>query len=264
MELLKKSLNHHDTPNILIYGSYKINKNKILFDLLDINIIHKHKINDYIYSLNNIYIINSSLIKNDIDDIINIIKSKKIYLNYMIFLNFKKKKNIIQRKLNIIIEKYRLTTIFIFITDNYNIIEKSIVSRCLPICLSEKNIKIEYSEYLMNFKSPEKNYANDLFLFFNKEYDKITISDIQNIKIISNDILKYHININLFLKELIELCCINHKWIHKIKFKFIHYITDFEIIYNKSYKKLIHTESLLINLYYLTTNHYKINSNYKE
>ena len=264
MELLIKSLNHQDTPNLLIHGSHKIDKNKIIFDLLDVNLLRKNKMNDYIHSFNNIYLINSSLIKNDIDDIVKIINSKKFNLNYMIFLSFNKSKNIIQRKLNIIIEKYRLTTIFIFITDNYNIIEKSIVSRCLPICLTEKNIKIDYYDYLIDFKSPEKIYAKKLFIFFNKDYDQITILDIQNIKIISNDILKYHININLFLKELIDLCCINHKWIHKIKFKFIQYIADFEIIYNKSYKKLIHIESLLINLYYLTTNHYKINSYYEE
>ena len=264
MEILIKSLKSDNIPNLLIYGSKNIDKNKLIFNIFNINFNHIKNINEYISYYKNIYLINCSLIKNDINHIINIIKSKKDKLNYMIFFNFNNSKNIFQRKLNIIIEKYRLTTIFIFITDKFNLIEKSIQSRCLPIRLSENDFKQEYSKYLINFKSPEINYVNKLFLYFNKDYDKIIISDIKNIKIISSDILKYHINMDIFIKELINKCCLNHKWIFNIKKKFINYITDFQYIYNNSYKKLIHIESLLINLYYLTTNHYKINSNYKE
>jgi hypothetical protein len=264
MEILIKSLKSDNIPNLLIHGSKNIDKNKIIFDIFNININHTKKITEYIYSQNNIYLINSTLLKNDINDIIKIIKSKKNKLNYMIFLSFDTSKNILQRKLNIIIEKYRITTIFIFIADKYNLIENSIKSRCLPIRLSEKDFSKKYSEYLINFKSPEKIYVENLFVLFNKDYDKITISDIKNIKIISGDILKYHVNIDDFTKELINSCCLNHKWIYKIKKKFIDYITDFQFIYIKSYKKLIHIESLLINLYYLTTNHYKINRDYKE
>ena len=130
--LLKKCLNSENVPNMILYGHYSVNKENILYDHLTINKKNLIDINDHIKKYKNIFIIESNILKN-IDNIKNIIKVDNLIEKMMIFLNMEKCKKIIQEQMRVIIEKYRITTKFIFITDNFSNINEAIKSRCLSI-----------------------------------------------------------------------------------------------------------------------------------
>jgi DNA polymerase III delta prime subunit len=255
--LLKKSLNSKNVPNIILYGHHKVDKNQILYDNLKINYQDFSSITDDIKINKNIYIIHSKLIKN-IKNIKNIIQINSIELKRMIFLDFDKCKKIIQNQLRVLIEKYRITTIFIFISDNYSTITDAIKSRCLSIRFPYINDNHEI--IIKNYESPIHKYIKILIKIINKDYDDLSNNDIIKIKDLTFEYYKNNLSYKELLYELVNECSKHHHWTFDKKHKFIQYISESESLYIKSYRFIIHLESLLINLYYLTTNHYKINS----
>ena len=257
--LLKKCLNSNNVPNMILYGISNINKQNILYDHLRIFEENLIEVNEYIKKCKNIFIIESKKIKN-VEDIKDIIKVRSLIEKTMIFLNMDTCKKIIQEQLRVIVEKYRITTKFIFITDNYSHINEAIKSRCLSIRFSYKNNLDKESGYI----SPIKRYVKILFVLFNKDYDNLRKEDIKKIKDLVYEYYKNNLSYKKLLYELINECSISHNWTFKKKKKFINYITESEYLYKKSYRFVIHLESLLINLYYLTTNHYKIDGQKKE
>ena len=255
--LLKNSLDAENVPNIILYGHHRVDKNQILYDNLKINYQEFSSMTEYIKIKKNIYIIHSNLLKK-IDDIKNIIQINSIELKRMIFLDFDKCKKIIQDQLRVLIEKYRITTIFIFISDNYSTITDAIKSRCLSIRFPYINDNHEI--IIKNYESPIHKYIKILFKLFNKDYDDLSNNDIIKIKDLTFEYYKNNLSYKELLYELINECSKHHHWTFDKKHKFIQYISESESLYIKSYRFIIHLESLLINLYYLTTNHYKINS----
>lgn len=253
--LLKKCLNSKNVPNMILYGHYNVNKENILYDILRINKNNLIDVNDHIKKYKNIFIIESKILKN-IDNIKDIIKVNDLEKKIMIFSNIDKCKKLIQEQLRVIVEKYRITTKFIFITDNYSTINSAIKSRTLSIRFPYKKELIEKESGCI---SPIKRYVDILFVLFNKEYDNLNKNDIKNIKNLTYEYYKNNLPYHQLLYELINECSMSYHWTLKKKKKFIEYVVESEYLYKKSYRFIIHLESLLINLYYLTTNHYKIN-----
>ena len=79
--------------------------------------------------------------------------------------------------------------------------------------------------------------------------DKLTKSDILWVKDISYKIEKY--NLNNFYKEFLNILLINPKFTFNKKIKLIQLFANSEYKYNKSYRSLIHIESLFLKIYHL-------------
>ena len=109
-------------------------------------------------------------------------------------------------------------------------------------------------------KDPTQILCDKLLTIYRKELNEFNFKDIQMIRDISYHLLKSNISIILFYHQLVNYCIQNPRWIQKIKYTCIYSISQSEHMYHKSYKSIIHIESLLIQLYYLTAAYYEVNS----
>ena len=100
---------------------------------------------------------------------------------------------------------------------------------------------------------------------YDHDFRDIRQCDIQKIKDISYNLLKYSVNIQEFYRELTKHCLRNPKWIHSIKYRILSEIVKSEQRLKHAYRMIIHVESLLLNLYYLTSfAHYEIDRDEEE
>ena len=91
----------------------------------------------------------------------------------------------------------------------------------------------------------------ELLKIYNYDFKEITRRDINSLKKISYNLLKYNANITIFFYKLIIEICNQSHIIHKIKYKIIKLISNLQYKYTKSYNSVIYIESLLIQIYYL-------------
>jgi len=294
-DIIKNALDSDSCPNIILYGNKGSDKLKLLLSIIkctNFKLITQDKIS---WESNNIYNIfdmkNINKEYKTFFDIINILINHKNYYNiksfkFIILKNFNLVNSIVQNKLRVIIEKYYITTRFIFLTENISSIIDPIKSRSLMIRIpllinsekrnisrlyikdlpyekksiiydkiytidNEKCIKLfsEYNDNLfMNYKTVYEIIYNNLDKISNK--DKIKKTDIDKIKEISYNIEKY--NLYDIHSELCKLYIKDYKYTNKIKRKIIKILSDLEYDYKKGYRKLIYIESLLIELLYLS------------
>ena len=294
-DIMKKELDSDSCPNIILYGNKDSDKLKLLLSIIkctNLKLITQDKIS---WESNNIYNIfdmkNINKEYKKFFDIINILINHKNYYNkkplkFIILKNFNHINSIIQTKLRVIIEKYYITTRFIFLTKNISSIIDPIKSRSLmiriPILINkekrmitrlyikdlsykersiiydkiytinnEKCIRL-FSEYnnslFMNYKTVYEIIYNNLNKISNK--DKIKKTDIDKIKEISYNIEKY--NLYDIHSELCKLYIKDYKYTNNVKGTIIKFLSDLEYDYKKGYRKLIYIESLLIELLYLS------------
>jgi DNA polymerase III delta prime subunit len=215
-----------------------------------------------------------------------LIHSKNFYLNYnyriIIFNNFNKISYNLQNKLRVIIEKYRLTTIFILITNKFTSVINPIKSRCLSLRIPgltpkkkrelsrNKILYLSYDKrsiiydkiYQINNKNEIEYYSElneGLFLNYKTIYEniyeriqkiyhgnKLTKQNIETIREISYMIEKY--NLYDIYKELLSLFISDPKYTYTIKIELIQFFSNSEYNYQKSYRSLIHIENLFIQL----------------
>ena len=201
-----------------------------------------------------------------LDDIIN---NKNYYNNLenkMIIMDcFSEIKYSLQNILRVKIEKYRITTIFILITNNLTSIIDPLRSRCLCIRNTLQNKKklfydklegIHNSEIIEIFENQSEDVKqfifpydiliNNIVKIYEKQYNSINI---QKLKEICYSILKYNLSINkfysIFLIRLLNISRITDKK----KSKLIHFFANSQYNFIRSYRSLIILESLLINIY---------------
>ena len=162
----------------------------------------------------------------------------------------------------------------------YNSIIEPIRSRCLCIRIPADNklrlnkinsnniyhiqIYNEYNTYFQKYKDPSQILCEELFIIYHKDLKEFNFKDIQKIRNISYQLLKSNIPIIDFYYQLFNFCMQKTQWTFNIKLKCIQSINDSEYLYHKSYKSIIHIESLLIQIYYLTAAYYEINSQDEE
>tara|TARA_B110000971_G_scaffold187944_2_gene197441 strand:+ start:3782 stop:4708 length:927 start_codon:yes stop_codon:yes gene_type:complete len=148
--ILEKALATYDQPNLILYGHHSINKLNILKDHLKIDKYPLTEIikNDIIYFSNkNIKIFDISHVKKSkIEGFFNIIseivKCKNHYIDgnrIVVLYNFNHINKAIQSRFRVIFEKYRINTVFILLTDNFNSIIDPIISRFLSIRIGDLN-----------------------------------------------------------------------------------------------------------------------------
>ena len=293
-KIILKALTSNNTPNLLIYGSNCYDKFISIFQKL-YEIKEKQKIskkdityykNNYFYEFN-ISKINQKNLEIIIETINEIINHKNYFnekkQNIIILNNFNKIKHSIQNIFRVIIEKYRLTTIFIFITNKYNGIIEPLRSRFLPIRLSElKNkekrkilyenlnptkIKTNYYDFIYTLSDKneidlalevkdtiEKDYIDPYNLVVHKIINiyrkKQSNKKIyESLKEISYNIIKFNLDIPTFYKVFLSEILKDQKIRDKQKYELIKLFADSEYNYNKSYRSIIILESLLFHIY---------------
>ena len=293
-KIILKALTSNNTPNLLIYGSNCYDKFISIFQKL-YEIKEKQKIskkdityckNNYFYEFN-IGKINQKNLETIIESINEIINHKNYFnekkQNIIILNNFNKIKHSIQNIFRVIIEKYRSTTIFIFITNKYNGIIEPLRSRFLPIRLSElKNkekkkilyenlnptkIKTNYYDFIYTLSDKneidlalevkdtiEKDYIDPYNLVVHKIINiyrkKQSNKKIyESLKEISYNIIKFNLDIPTFYKVFLSEILKDQKIRDKQKYELIKLFADSEYNYNKSYRSIIILESLLFHVY---------------
>ena len=297
-EILNKAIYSKNCPNLIIYGHKEIDKLNIIISILkDINNIPLKTIKDKIiwksnpfYKIFNLEFIINKNISNFFYILNELIYSKNYYLKdykrIIIFNNFNKISYNLQSKLRVIIEKYRLTTIFILISNNFTSILEPIKSRCLCIripALSTKEKRklskgiikeLSYNKktiiydkiYELNNNNKIEFYSEfneGLFLNYETIYeiiykriiklsqkDKLIKEDIDNIREISYNIEKY--NLYDIHSEFLSLFIKDPKYTFTKKIKIIQLFANSEYNYQKSYRSLINIENLFIQFLHLS------------
>ena len=222
--------------NILTNGKYKKNKEIIQYNSI------------------NLLAINLSKIKNkNKEKIFEILKSRylKNYYNQdknIIFLSqYNTIQHNIQIKLKSMIDELSVNNYLILGTNNYSHIHESIRSRFQLIRIPNKSIELLHYD-------PLKKLCLDIVNIYNHDYEYLNNYKIENIKELSYKLCKYILNIKEFYRELLSLFLSSGKFTNSIKTKLVYLFSESESNYNKSYRKIIHIEGLLIQIYYLITN----------
>lgn len=279
--ILKKALTSKNTPNLILYGHHKINKEEILNEYLDIkscNEMVKYDINYHsnpvfkIFNMNNI---KRPKLNNFFKLIFEILQCKNYYIEQNRILILKKFNHIdksIQDRFRVIFEKYRINTLFILTTDYYNSILNPIQSRFLSIRVRDlsrtdkiyisypiiknltydKRIKIydkiyEYNDKNIILKFSRNNYGlinnhNDLIESIYNSLKNMKFLDLSKIKYYAYNLEKYHLN--NFHSDILKLIIgdLNGIKLKECVFK----ISDIEYNYKKSFNRILSNEFLLI------------------
>lgn len=245
--------------------------------------------NNHACKIFNIDTVKSKNIDDFFSLLFEIIRSENYYSKFgqhiIILLNYNHISQGIQNKLRVIIEKYRKTTQFIMITEKINTIINPIKSRCLCIripnmtmkekrdlsrtylkdksyeeripiydciySLNDKDDIIKYSEYNEYIRHHEDIYLK-IYQKLNEWLDEWINNDninLSEIKDYSYHILKYSL-LDIHVR-LYEYFIVDPKYTAKQKYKLTKCITNNEYDFSKSYRSLVHIESLLITILYL-------------
>jgi len=288
---LLKNDNH---PNLLFYNNDNDNINivELILTILNdkFNIIYPQLFENKFYHSNSYYyVINCSILTIEkINTIHMIIQSFYYYhqnYKYIILFNFEKTIQLIQQKLQIIIENSFRTSKFIIIVSSLNKIINELRSRfcCIGIkklpksdtyiYFKNKNLyndkKLKYlcdnnysfNEILYDFKNKDiiKKIIHEIF----KIYQTFTNKSHKKIKEISFKIkllgIPNHILLQCFLQEIIS-------FYKDIDFKkmceIIHLFGYYDSLLLKSYRDIIYLESLIIKLYKII--YFSLNKNENE
>jgi DNA polymerase III delta prime subunit len=298
-KILVNSLKSQNTPNLLLYGhgGYDkcINTLNSIYTVTEKKKILSGDINYYktnIYYEFNTQSIISKNYKNFIEIINEIINYKDYFtgINYKIIIlnNFNRIKSYLQNIFRVIIEKYRETTVFICMTNNYNSIIEPLRSRFLCIRFPQITNKDKRKILYQNIKPSEidKKYYDFVYtqkdkseielslevkdeidrgyidpyhllsrriinIYENKKYNKKIY---ESLKDISYNSIKFNLEISkfykIFLSELLQKQTIRDKQ----KYELVKLFADSEYHYNKSYRSIIVLESLLFHVYNLCYN----------
>ena len=306
-DLILKSIDSTNVPNLLLYGHRSVNKLDILKDILSrkYKITEEKKIKEKnielvkteIYYLFNLALITNKNYPQFMEILKNYITLKDYYSNnnnkYIILNNFTNIKISIQNTLRVLIEKYRITSVFIILTDKIGNIIGPLKSRCLmiriPLLINKEKRNIYYKNtklirdknydktfdflYKFNDKSFIEECTKNKIIFENYKtpYNKIneaiillyeknmTKNNFTQLKILAYNIVRYNLSINSFYINFLIILLEDKGIRDNNKFKLIKYFADSEYNYNNSYRSIIVIESLLIYCY----NIYNLRSSYK-
>jgi len=297
-DLILKSFSSSNVPNLMIYGNQMINKLEILKEIISkkYKITKEKKIKEKnieiiqteIYYLFNLSSITSKNYSQFIEVLTKYISLKDYFSKninkYIIFNNFTNIKSSIQNSLRVLIEKYRITSVFIILTDKLGNIIEPLKSRCLmvriPLLKNKEKRKIFYKNIqtikpdknydktfdfiynlnddkiikdcvenqliLENYKNPYKKISENIISLYEKRINKDKFKELKNISYI---IIRYDLFINLFYSNFLELFLNNQRIRDKNKIDLIKYFANSEYNYNNSYRSIIIIESLLIYCY---------------
>ena len=169
-------------------------------------------------------------------------KSKSIIFIY----NFNSIQLNIQIKLKSILDKLSVNNYIIIETNNYTNILESVRSRMV-------SIRIPHELKELKPYDPFKKICLDILNIYDHDYEYLTEEKIEKIRVISYNLCKYSFDISEFYRELLCLFLSSAKYTNTKKTKLVSLFSKSEFNYKKSYRKIIHIEGLLIQIYYLIT-----------
>jgi hypothetical protein len=239
-------IRYKNHPSILLYGDVSINKqDKFISVLNDIypSINHKNKYKDIYYESSDIYYSINCKNINEKQDLINFIKEiistynhYSDSLNYIILYNFEYLDRKYNNILKVIIEKSYLTSRFILITNNLNINLKShLLLITFPLLRKYSNEK-----YDINYIEPLDKIINKILNIYETKFSIKLLRDISyKIKEMVIPTKKF---LSYFMNELI-------KYYPKNMFEIVEIISDYDKLFNHSFRDIIYYESLFIKIY---------------
>ena len=268
---LLKNKNH---PHILIHGSNKINKLSFIQTILNDMFINEElkKNESYVYNSYS-YLFNCELINNDFINILKKIINGYNYFtdnwNYILLHNFHNVKKNIQENLRVIIERSYTTCRFIIISDKYNKVMPSIISRCCSIRLNEPTFIDKYIYFKIKYEKKNIHYDNDIL---KKKCNSLSFYEIENNLILPNvisNILDKIFSKKISIAKVREICfklkeitIPNNELLKKImiriiddqsiidlkKYEIIDIISEYDKLLQKAYRNIIYLESLFIRI----------------
>lgn len=267
-EIFKKAITSPNPPNLLLSSYETSSLYKIVKDLLHVQwpkfelrtILH----NDYSYQKYSTYyeFCLQKLPKKQSEslwEVMNEILSQGSVTNERYWIVLKDDgnlKHLHQSKLRVILEKNQGRATFLLLTNNDSHLIDAIKSRFLHLRFPHKEKSFTYDIY---------DKLNDHIInIITHDFIPLNKSTLQKIKDISHDILKYNLSIPTLLRELLYKCFQINRWTPDIKYKIVDKITRYEYLLRNSYRSMIYLESLIIELYYLSFAHYKINRHQEE
>ena len=256
MNLLETAIHSENVPNLVIYGNKYTPKYQSTMTILKQrydctfkesfqSLGYRHS--EFVHEFNLRGLKNAN--KTEFENTLRNISHQSNYFanskNVILLINFNQIKSTIQSFLRVYLEKYRKTTIFIIITDNFTSVHEALRSRSLCIRLSREHLR-ETTESMID---PYDIVSQRIITYLSKDYEYLTTKDIQAFKDISYQILKYNLDLSEFGKRLCEYIGKCRKFTNTHKSYLIHIISTFEHRLKDAYRTILHIESLLYELY---------------
>lgn len=256
MDILEKAIHSENVPNILIYGCKYTHKYQKLISILsqryDCTFKEKsssigYRSSEFVHEFNLRGLKNSN--KTEFENTLRSIAHKGNYFanskNVIILMNFNQIKPVFQNFLRVYFEKYRKTTIFIIITNNFTGVHEALQSRSLCIRIPQTHNEISGDDSY----DPYDMICKRILKYLTTDYEYLKDKDINEIRDISYQILKYNLELSEFGKRLCEYIGKCQTFTNNHKAYMIHIISVFQSSLKDAYRKIFHIESLLYDLY---------------
>ncbi len=261
MEILCKAIHSRNSPNLILYGDkyspLYSHLHSLLNDSCNLNYLQDSKEllgyrSTRLYHEFDISMIkhkNYSVFKTIVNDIIHRdLPFSEKNSKYVVFRDYNNVKSTIQGYLRVIVEKWRLTTRFVFLTHSYMSIHEAIRSRSLGIRFP-RTIQVVQNDIYRRACEP-------LFKIYQTPEDHLSVSTIHTLKDSAYKILKYPFDISEVCKTLCHMIAETAIWSNNHKHYLISYIVQFQARLKLSYRKIIHLEALFLTLWDLTHHAY--------
>jgi len=270
-KLVKRALLSPNHPNILLYGAYGNHSYACFFRILckqhpslklqivtENSFSYKRYLWYYEFTLHEIQKKNRDLFWKHLLDIVST-PSTSGKKRMVVFKDTQKMNGHLQDKMRVLLEKYSLYNTFVVCTMNITSLSEAFRSRFLnirfPIVTNQDKLQ----------KNPSDIVCDQIMKLYDHDFRELRKCDIQNIKEICHNVLKYDVNLSEWFQTLTKRCFENPKWTATIKTSIIKEIAECESKLKESYRTMIHLESLLISLYHITSfAHYEVDSDKEE
>ena len=257
MNLLEKAIHSDNVPNLVIYGDKYTPKYQSTMTILSQRYdctfkesFHSfgYRRSEFVHEFNLRGLKNAN--KTEFENTLRRIAHQSNYFanskNVILLINFNQIKPAIQSFLRVYLEKYRKTTIFIIITDNFTSVHEALRSRSLCIRMSDCNLREQITD---KTNDPYEIVCLKITTYLSKDFVYLTTNDIQRLRDISYQILKYNLDLSEFGKKLCEYIGKCRKFTNTHKGYLIHIISTFQHTLKDAYRTILHIESLLYDLY---------------
>ena len=259
MDILEKAIHSENIPNLVIYGDKYTPKYRstmtILSQRYDCTFKEStqslgYRRSPFVHEFNLRGLKNAN--KTEFENTLRRIAHQRNYFanskNVILLINFNQIKPTIQSFLRVYLEKYRKTTIFIIITDNFTSVHEALKSRSLCIRMSRDNLR-EQREPTEITIDPYDIVCSTVMKYLSKDFVYLRNKDILELRDISYQILKYNLDLSEFGKKLCESIGKFRKFTNAHKGYLIHIVSTFQNRLKDAYRTILHIESLLYDLY---------------
>ena len=269
--LVNRALLSPNHPNLLLYGANGNHSYNVFFETLctqyasfilqtvtENTFSYKRYLWYYEFSLHGIQKKHRDLFWNYFLDIVRT-PSTSGKKRMVVFKDTRKINSPLQDKMRVVLEKYSRYNTFVVFTMNITSLSDAFRSRFLNI-----RFPIDTTQDIPK-ETTSDIVCDQIMKLYDHDFRELRKCDIQSIKEICHNLLKYDVNMSEWFQTLTKRCFENPKWTATIKTSIIKEIADCESKLKGSYRTMIHLESLLISLYHITSfAHYEVDRDKEE